>query len=81
MPKKCSDPALFLFRKCNFDAMLDLGASISVMPSSVSRSLRLSVLEPTSIVIQLANISIAHPFGILEDMMVQTILKDGQDKD
>ncbi|RDX65289.1 hypothetical protein CR513_56064, partial [Mucuna pruriens] len=50
--------------------MLDLGALINVISSSLYRSLRLGALEPTSVVIQLANKSIAHPLGILEDMMV-----------
>ncbi|RDX96360.1 hypothetical protein CR513_20991, partial [Mucuna pruriens] len=75
MPKKCSDPDTFsipcTIGKCNFDAMLDLGVSINEMPSSVYKSLRLGVLEPTSIVIQLANKSIAHSLGILEDVLVQ----------
>ncbi|RDX75341.1 pol, partial [Mucuna pruriens] len=41
------------------------------MPSSVYKSLRLGALELTSIVIQLVNRSIAHPLGILEDVLVQ----------
>ncbi|RDX98117.1 hypothetical protein CR513_19005, partial [Mucuna pruriens] len=62
--KKCRDPNTFTIPctigKCTFDIILDLGASISVMLSSVYRSLRLGALEPTSVVIQLANRSIAH---------------------
>ncbi|RDX87266.1 hypothetical protein CR513_31283, partial [Mucuna pruriens] len=37
----------------------------------VYRSLRLGALEPTGVVIQLANRSTAHPLGILEDVLVQ----------
>ncbi|RDY05224.1 hypothetical protein CR513_10960, partial [Mucuna pruriens] len=75
IPKNCSDPSTFsvpcTIGKCSFDTMLDLGASTNVMPSLVYRSLRLGALEPTGIVIQLANKSNAHPLGILEDVLVQ----------
>ncbi|RDY11180.1 hypothetical protein CR513_04192, partial [Mucuna pruriens] len=57
--------------KCTFDVMLDLGALINVMPSSVYRSLRLGALEPIGAIIQLENKSISHPHGILEDMLMQ----------
>ncbi|RDX95556.1 hypothetical protein CR513_21900, partial [Mucuna pruriens] len=41
---------------CTFvDAMLDLGASINVMPSSIYNSLNFGDLEPTRMIIQLAN--------------------------
>ncbi|RDX89154.1 hypothetical protein CR513_29147, partial [Mucuna pruriens] len=39
-------------------------------------SLRLGALEPTSVMIQLANISIAHPLGILDYMLVQDELSN-----
>ncbi|RDY08539.1 hypothetical protein CR513_07220, partial [Mucuna pruriens] len=75
MPKKCSDLGTFSIPctkcKCNFDAMLDLDTSINVIPSSICRSLRLGALEPIGIVTQLANRSIAHPLGILDDMVMQ----------
>ncbi|RDY06408.1 hypothetical protein CR513_09602, partial [Mucuna pruriens] len=75
MPKKCSDPITFsvpcTIGKCNFDVILDLGTSINVMPSLVYKFLRLGALEPTGIVIQLANKSIAHSLGILENVLVQ----------
>ncbi|RDX62026.1 hypothetical protein CR513_59686, partial [Mucuna pruriens] len=57
-----------------FDVMLDLGATINVMSSSVYKSLRLGALEPMGIVVQLANRSILHPFGIMEDVLVQIFL-------
>ncbi|RDX94637.1 hypothetical protein CR513_22956, partial [Mucuna pruriens] len=73
MPKKCGDPNTFsvpcTIGKCNFDVIVDLGASINVKPSSIYKSLRLSVLEPIGIVIQLENRSIAHPLGILEAVL------------
>ncbi|RDY05491.1 hypothetical protein CR513_10669, partial [Mucuna pruriens] len=53
------------------DAMLDLGASINVMPASVYRSLNFGDLEPTWMTIQLANRSIVQPVGVLEDVLIQ----------
>ncbi|RDY02516.1 hypothetical protein CR513_13987, partial [Mucuna pruriens] len=53
------------------DAMLDLGASINVMPASIYRSLNFGDLDPTRMTIQLANKSIVQPLGVLEDVLVQ----------
>ncbi|RDY10087.1 hypothetical protein CR513_05447, partial [Mucuna pruriens] len=52
LPKKCRDPKIFsvpcTIGKCTFaNAMLDLGASINVMPTSIYKSLNFSDLEPT----------------------------------
>ncbi|RDY13840.1 hypothetical protein CR513_01191, partial [Mucuna pruriens] len=76
LPKKCRDPGIFsvpcTIGDCTFaDAMLDLGASINVMPASTYRSLNLGDLEPTGMTIQLANRSIVQPLGVLEDVLVQ----------
>ncbi|RDX93410.1 hypothetical protein CR513_24338, partial [Mucuna pruriens] len=76
LPKKCRDPRIFsvpcTIGKCTFaDAMLDLGASINVMPTSIYRSLNFSDLEPTRMTIQLANRSIVQPLGVLEDVLIQ----------
>ncbi|XP_023888179.2 uncharacterized protein LOC112000312 [Quercus suber] len=46
-------------------AMLDLGASINVMPYSIYVSLKLGPLNKTGVVIQLADRSIAYPKGVL----------------
>ncbi|RDY13388.1 hypothetical protein CR513_01695, partial [Mucuna pruriens] len=76
MPKKCRDPDTFTV-PCTIgdctsaDAMLDLGASINVMPSSVYKSMNFGDLEPIGVIIQLANKSIVHPLSILEDVLVQ----------
>nr|KYP57400.1 hypothetical protein KK1_003662 [Cajanus cajan] len=50
--------------------MLDLGASINFMPLSIFNSLSLGPLQPTGVVIQLANKSVAHPTGFIEDVLV-----------
>ncbi|RDX97548.1 hypothetical protein CR513_19668, partial [Mucuna pruriens] len=76
LPKKCRDPIIFSV-PCTIgdytfpDAMLDLGALINVMPTSIYKSLNFSDLEPTRMTIQLANISVVQPLGVLEDVLVQ----------
>ena len=52
-------------------AMLDLGASINVMPYTLYTSLDVGPLKPTGVVIQLADRSTVHPKGVLEDVLVQ----------
>ncbi|RDY02548.1 hypothetical protein CR513_13977, partial [Mucuna pruriens] len=51
--------------------MLDLEASINVMPTSIYKSLNFGDLEPTRMTIQLANTSVVQPLGVLEDVLVQ----------
>jgi len=59
-------------RSTKFDnAMLDLGASINVMPLSVFTSLCLGPLKTIGVVIQLANRSTINPTGVLEDVLVR----------
>ncbi|RDX92866.1 hypothetical protein CR513_24958, partial [Mucuna pruriens] len=76
MQKKYRDPETFTvpctIGECTFaDAMLDLGILTNVMPSLVYRLLKFGDLEPTGVIIQLANRSITHLFGILEGVLVQ----------
>ncbi|RDX96883.1 hypothetical protein CR513_20409, partial [Mucuna pruriens] len=76
LAKKCRDPRIFsvpcTIGECTFaDAMLDLGASINVMPASIYRTLNFGDLEPTRMTIQLANRSIVQPLGVLKDVLVQ----------
>ncbi|XP_050890921.1 uncharacterized protein LOC127096386 [Lathyrus oleraceus] len=78
-PKKSSkqiDPGTFVipctigdskFENC----MLDLGAGINVMPTSVYNNLCLGPLQHTGLIIQLANRSNARPAGVVEDVLVQ----------
>ncbi|RDX60377.1 hypothetical protein CR513_61485, partial [Mucuna pruriens] len=51
--------------------MLDLGASINVMPTSIYKALNFGDLEPTGMTIRLASRSVVQPLGILEDVLVQ----------
>ncbi|XP_056686916.1 uncharacterized protein [Spinacia oleracea] len=75
-PPKCKDPGMFCipckigdskFERC----MLDLGASINVMPKSVYDTLNVGSLSKTDFVIQLADRSNTFPIGVLEDVLVQ----------
>ncbi|KAM1999885.1 hypothetical protein ACFX16_007257 [Malus domestica] len=51
--------------------MLDLGASINVMPYSIYVSMNLGELKHDGVIIQLADRSNAYPKGVLEDILVQ----------
>ena len=60
LPPKCKDPGTFTI-PCIIGnqrierAMLDLGASINVMPYSIYASLNLGPLKQTGVIIQLAD--------------------------
>ncbi|CAN6725356.1 unnamed protein product [Malus baccata var. baccata] len=66
LPPKCKDPGSFtipcVIGNTRFDqAMLDLGASINVMPYSVYASMNLGELKNDGVIIQLADRSNAYP--------------------
>ncbi|CAN6557451.1 unnamed protein product [Malus baccata var. baccata] len=76
LPPKCKDPGSFtipcVIGNTRFKhAMLDLGASINVMPYSVYASMNLGALKHDGVIIQLADRSNAYPKGVLEDVLVQ----------
>ncbi|XP_023738019.1 uncharacterized protein LOC111886010 [Lactuca sativa] len=76
MPPKCMDLSVFTV-PCKLGslyvprAMLDLGASVNVLPYSVYKSIGIGTLTKTGMIVQLANRSIVHPKGVLEDVLVQ----------
>jgi hypothetical protein len=75
MPKKCADPGMFsipcIIGNTKFSqAMLDLGASINVLPYSLYETLDLGPLIKTGIVIQLADRSSVYPKEVVEDVLV-----------
>ena len=51
-------------------ALLDLGASVNLLPYSVYIQLRLRELKPTSIILQFADRSMKIPCGIIEDVLI-----------
>ncbi|XP_071905656.1 uncharacterized protein [Coffea arabica] len=76
LPPKCGDPGMFTI-PCKIRntsirrAMLDLGASINVVPKIIYASLNLGPLKETAIIIQLADRTNAYPEGLVEDVLVQ----------
>ncbi|KAL6320029.1 hypothetical protein AAG906_003126 [Vitis piasezkii] len=52
-------------------ALLDLGASVNLLPYSVYKQLGLGELKPTSITLSLADRSVKIPRGIIEDVLIQ----------
>ena len=52
-------------------ALVDLGASVNLLPHSVYVELGLGELEPTNITLQLADRSVKIPRGIVKDVLVQ----------
>ncbi|CAM8994084.1 unnamed protein product [Rhodiola kirilowii] len=76
VPPKCGDPGTYTI-PCTIgnirieNCMLDLGASINVLPFSIYSCLRIGPLEPTGLTIQLADRSCKQPEGKIEDVLVQ----------
>ncbi|KAH1266516.1 hypothetical protein GmHk_01G002002 [Glycine max] len=76
IPEKCKDPGTFcipcIIGKNKFEnAMLDLGALVSVMPLPIFNSLSLGPLQSTNVAIYLANRRVAYLAGFIEDVLVR----------
>ncbi|RVW81544.1 hypothetical protein CK203_051885 [Vitis vinifera] len=56
---------------CVEKALLDLGASVNLLPYSVYKQLGLGELKPTSITLSLVDRSVKIPRGMIEDVLVQ----------
>jgi len=52
-------------------ALIDLGASINLMPLSLCRRLGEIEIMPTRMTLQLVDRSIARPYGVIEDVLVK----------
>nr|GEU54074.1 reverse transcriptase domain-containing protein [Tanacetum cinerariifolium] len=76
LPKKLGDPGKFRIT-CDFlgmdvcHALADLGASINLMPLSIWKKLSLPELTPTRMTLELADRSITHPKGVVEDVFIK----------
>ncbi|XP_027166603.1 uncharacterized protein LOC113766630 [Coffea eugenioides] len=76
LPPKCGDPGMFTI-PCKIGntpirkAMLDLGASINVMPKTIFASLNLGPLKEIAIIIQLADRTNVYPEELVDDVLVQ----------
>ncbi|KAL5545312.1 hypothetical protein UlMin_009096 [Ulmus minor] len=76
LPPKLKDPGSFTI-PCSIGnqyfgkALCDLGASINLMPMSIFKKLGIGQARPTTVSLQLADRSIAHPEGKIEDVLVK----------
>nr|GFC91962.1 reverse transcriptase domain-containing protein [Tanacetum cinerariifolium] len=76
LPEKVGDPAKFLIL-CDFLkmaeclALANLGTSINLMPLSIWNKIYLLDLSPTCMNLELADRSISHPIGVVEDVFVK----------
>ncbi|XP_062103150.1 uncharacterized protein LOC133814170 [Humulus lupulus] len=76
IPPKLKDPGSFTI-PCSIGgrdvgrALCDLGASINLMPMSIFKKLGIGEVRPTTVTLQLADLSMAHPEGKIEDVLVQ----------
>ena len=76
LPEKMQDPRSFIIpcKIGNSDmgkSLCDSGASINLMPLSMVKRLSLGELTPTSMTLQMADRTLAHPEGILEDVLIK----------
>ena len=75
-PVKYKDPgcptiSVNIGETCVEKALLDLGASVNLLPYSVYKKLGLGELKPTTTTLSLANRSVKIPEGIVEDVLVK----------
>ena len=76
LPQKLKDPGSFTI-PCTIGnaiferALCDLGASINLMPLSIFKHLGLGEARPTTVTLQLADRSLKHPRGVIEDVLVK----------
>ncbi|XP_062113710.1 uncharacterized protein LOC133824751 [Humulus lupulus] len=76
IPPKLKDPGSFTI-PCSIGgrdvgrALCDLDASINLMPMSIFKKLGIGEARPTTVTLQLADCSMAHPKGKIEDVLVQ----------
>ncbi|KAK2358323.1 hypothetical protein QL285_095517 [Trifolium repens] len=76
LPQKKKDPGSFTIPISIGNlhvgrALCDLGASINLMPLSLMKRIPGAVVKPIRMQITLADRSITHPYGILQDVLVR----------
>ncbi|KAK4706456.1 hypothetical protein R3W88_033992 [Solanum pinnatisectum] len=76
LPTKLKDPGSFtvqitIGQSIHARGLCDVGASVNLMPTLLYKKLGLDSLKPTTIIIQLADRSVARPEGVVEDVLVQ----------
>ncbi|GJU18785.1 reverse transcriptase domain-containing protein [Tanacetum coccineum] len=76
LPPKLRDPGSFLIscklvNSVEYLALVNLGASINLMPYSLYTALSGTTLKPTRMSIRLANHTYQYPMGVVENMFIQ----------
>ncbi|GJS54959.1 DNA-directed DNA polymerase [Tanacetum coccineum] len=76
IPRKEKDPGsftlpCFINDECFDNALVDLGASVSVMPLSTYLNLGLGELAHTRLTVELADRTVKYPKGIAENVLVE----------
>ena len=78
LPQKIKDPSSFTI-PCTIEnaiferALCDLGASINLMPLSIFRRLGLGKARLTTVTLHLADRSLKHPRGVIDDVLVKVV--------
>ena len=76
LPEKMQDPSSFTI-PCKIGdadmgkALCDSRTNINLMPLSVDKRLSLRELTPTAMTLQMTDKTLAHPEGILEDVLIK----------
>ncbi|GJU83161.1 homeodomain-like protein [Tanacetum coccineum] len=75
LPQKEKDPGSFTLpcyinNVCFEKALVDLGASVSVMPLTTFTNLGFRDLTPTKLTVELADITIKYPMGVAENILI-----------
>ena len=70
IPRKVNDPGCFTIPIEEKD-LVDLGASINLMPKMIFKKLGLGEPKLTRMTLQLANRSIRHPRGVIKDTLLK----------
>src|SRR3954465_1003219 len=76
LPPKLRDPGNFSI-PCTIgnikfnNALCDLGASVNILPYSLFKKLNIGEEKPTQMTLQLADRSVIHPRGIVEDVLIK----------
>ncbi|GJU63192.1 NUDIX hydrolase 6-like protein [Tanacetum coccineum] len=81
IPRKEKDPGsftlpCFINNICFDNALVDLGASVSVMPLLTYLNLGLGELAHTRLTVELADRTVKYPKGIAENVLVEIVLED-----
>ncbi|GJS84086.1 reverse transcriptase domain-containing protein [Tanacetum coccineum] len=81
IPRKEKDPGsftlpCFINNVCFDNALVDLGASVSVMPLLTYLNLGLGELAHTKLTVKLADTTVKYPKGIAENVLVSIVLEN-----